>query len=180
MDEIQNVLTATNPQKVLNFFLNRPGQELIEREVQKTVKISKSGVNYALRELVKANTLFRNKRGKMYFYSLNYKNPIIKQLKVLKTITYIHPGIKKIKELSSKIILFGSSARGENVTDSDIDLFVISNSKKEGIEKEINKLKCNQAIQLVVRTELKHTELKTKDPVFYEQIQQGIVLWERE
>lgn len=180
MDEIQNVLTATNPQKVLNFFLNRPGQELIEREVQKTVKISKSGVNYALRELVKANTLFRNKRGKMYFYSLNYKNPIIKQLKVLKTITYIHPGIKKIKELSSKIILFGSSARGENVTDSDIDLFVISNSKKEGIEKEINKLKCKQAIQLVVRTELKHTELKTKDPVFYEQIQQGIVLWERE
>lgn len=180
MDEIQNVLIVTNSQKVLNFFLNCPGQELTEREVQKTAKISKSGANYALRELVKVDTLFRNKKGKMCFYSLNYKNPIIKQLKTLKAIIYIHPIIKKIKELSSKIILFGSSARGENVADSDMDLFVISNNKKEEIEKEINKLKCKQKIQLIVRTELKHTELKIKDPTFYEQVQRGIILWERE
>lgn len=176
----KNVLVATNSQGVLNFFLDHPGREFIEKEVQKAVGISKSGTNYALRELASAKFLFIYKKGNVHFYSLNYKSPAVKQLKVLKTIIYIQPILEKLERLSSKVILFGSSARGEDVADSDVDLFVISNNKREEIERQINNLRFKRRIQLLVRTELGHTELKVKDPTFYEQVQRGTILWEKE
>ncbi|MBU2541146.1 MAG: nucleotidyltransferase domain-containing protein [Candidatus Omnitrophica bacterium] len=180
MDNAKSILVATNSQKVLEFFLDHPGRELTEKETQNSVKVSKSGTNYALRELAKANFLLRDKKGKMSFYSLNYKNPAIKQLKVLKIIMFIQPIIKKLAVSSSQITLFGSSARGEDISDSDIDLFVISNSKKQELERVIEKIRLKRKIQLIVETELFHTELKVKSPDFYEQVQRGIVLWRRE
>lgn len=179
MDKIKIILVSTNSQKILDFFLGYPGKDFIEKEVQRATKISKSGVNYALRELSQTRLLFKNKKGKIYFYTLDYKNSVIKQLKVLKVIIQLNPLLRKLEKLSSKVILFGSSARGEDVIDSDVDLFVISNYKREEIEKQIESLKFKRKIQLVVHTELSHTELKRKDSVFYEQIQQGITLWEK-
>lgn len=180
MEKIKAILTATNPQKILDFLCDHQGEELTEKDIRKAAKISKSGTNYALRDLEKTAVLVRKGRGKIYFYSLGYKNPVVKQLKVLKTVVYIQPVINKLKELSSKVILFGSAARGEDVSNSDIDLFVISNNKKETIEEQISKLKIRRKLQLVVRTELAHTEFKIKDPVFYAQVQQGIILWQKE
>jgi predicted nucleotidyltransferase len=180
MDYANAILVATNSQKVLEFFLGHPGREFTEKEAQTAVKLSKSGTNYALRELVQANLLFKDKRGKMSLYSLNYKNAVIKQLKVLKIIMYLQPIIKKMAAFSSRIALFGSSSRGEDISDSDIDLFVISNSKKSELEKAIGRIKLKRKIQLIVETELAHTELKVKSPDFYEQVQGGIVLWRKE
>lgn len=180
MEKITNILIATNSQKVLNFFLDHPGKDFIEREIKKVTKLSKSGINYALKELVGVQAVYRNKKGKINLYSLDYKHPLVKQLKVLKTITYLQPLIRKLKTVSSKIILFGSASRGEDIPESDIDLFIFSNNKKEDIECEMNKLKLKRKVQLVVRTELGHTELKNRDPIFYEQVQRGIVVWEKE
>lgn len=179
MDRNQNILVSTNSQKALNFFLDQPGNEFTEKEIQKVVKISKSGINYALRSLVKAGFLSMYKRGKMHFYVLNYKNPIVKHLKVVKTIIQIQPLLKGLEKLSSKVILFGSSSRGENIADSDVDLFIITHNKTE-IEREIKKFRFKRKIQPVFRTELKYTEMRQTDPVFYEQVKQGIVLWEGE
>jgi len=179
MKRNQNILVATNPQKVLNFLLDHPEKEFVEKEIQKTVKISKSGTNYALRELLRAKFLFRNKKGKQNLYSLNYKNQIIKQLKVIKAIIQIQPLVESLKKLSSKVILFGSSSRGEDMVNSDIDLFTISHNKEE-IEQSVRNFKSKRKIQVIIRTELKYTEMKQTDPTFYEQVSRGIVLWERE
>ncbi|MFQ6083681.1 MAG: nucleotidyltransferase domain-containing protein [Candidatus Aminicenantia bacterium] len=180
MNKNQKILVATNSQKVLNFFLDYPGKEFVEREIREALGISKSGANYALRELIKTNFILMYKKGKIHLYSLNYKNPVVKQLKVLKTIIYIQPILKKLERLSSKVILFGSSSRGEDIEDSDMDLFVVTNNKKEKIEAQINKLKLKRKVQLVVRSELGEIELKDNDPTFYEQVQKGIILWQRE
>jgi len=179
MNRIQSILAATNSQKVLSFFLHRPGEEFVEKEIQKAVKISKSGTNYALRELVETNFLFRKKKGNQHLYSLNYKNLLIKQLKVIKTIIQLQPLLEPLQKLSSKIILFGSSSRGEDIVDSDIDLFILTHNKVE-IEEEVKKFRFKRKIQPVIYTELKYTEMKRIDPVFYEQVNQGIVLWEQE
>jgi len=179
MRKLKKILIATNTQKVLDFFLDHLGKELTEKEIQAFVKISKSGVNYALKDLVSSGALYRIKKGRMSFYSLDYKIPSIKQLKILKVIICLEPIIKRLEKLSSQIILFGSSAHGEDISDSDIDLFIISNFQRDDLEKEIKKVKLKRKIQLIVKTELGHTELKTKDPDFYEQIQRGIVLWKK-
>ena len=102
----KNILVTTNAQKVLHFLIDHPIRDFFESEIQKATKISKSGVNYALRELVITDFLFRTKRGKAFFYTLNHKNIVVKQLKVIETIDQISGILKKLKSLSSKIVLW--------------------------------------------------------------------------
>ncbi len=175
----KGILFVTNTQKVLDFFLNNPGEEFLGRNLEGKTGISRSGIYYALKELADEGFLCQYVKGGINFYSLNYNNPVVKQLKVLKTIMEIQPLLRELKKFASRIILFGSSSRGENVKDSDIDLFIITHNKK-AIEKEITKFKLKQRIQAVKMTEVEYVELKRRDPVFYEQINRGILLWEAE
>ena len=175
----KNILVTTNAQKVLHFLIDHPIRDFLESEIQKAIKISKSGVNYALRELVTTDFLFRTKRGKAFFYTLNHKNIVVKQLKVIETIDQISGILKKLKPLSSKIVLFGSSSRGENTPDSDIDLLIISRNK-EHVMKQIKSHRNKRNIQSIVYSNLNFIEKKKTDPIFYEQANKGIVLWEEE
>jgi predicted nucleotidyltransferase len=177
MTKNKGILFVTNTQKVLDFFLNKPGEEFLGRELEEKVGISRSGIYYALKELTNKGFLCQCVKSRINFYSLNYNNPVVKHLKVLKTVIEIQPLLEKLKKLSSRIVLFGSSSRGETVKDSDIDLFIITHNKA-AIEKEITKFGSKQRIQAVKKTELEYVELKRNDPVFYEQINRGILLWE--
>src|SRR3989344_3947103 len=51
---------------------------------------------------------------------------------------YLLKGLKEPKEIKN-IILFGSSARGDITKDSDIDIFIETDSKSKKIEERINK-----------------------------------------
>ncbi|MEW6042214.1 MAG: nucleotidyltransferase domain-containing protein, partial [Elusimicrobiota bacterium] len=76
---------------------------------------------------------------------------------------------EKLKPISSKIILFGSSCRGENTSDSDIDLLIISHNKDK-IKEFISKMKSKRKIQAVIRTELNFSEMKQTNSDFYDQV----------
>jgi predicted nucleotidyltransferase len=172
----KDVLIATNAQKILYFLIDNPMRDFLEGEIQQATKISKSGVNYALRDLVAADFLFRTKRGRSFFYTLNHKNLVVKQLKIIETITHLNSLLKKLILVSSKIILFGSSSRGENTPDSDIDLLLISRNK-DLVLAEIKKYK-GRKIQPIIWTNTDLLEKKKTDPVFYDQINKGLVLGE--
>lgn len=174
---MNKILFATNSQKILEFLIQTPGEEYLSREIQIAVKISKAGANFALNDLVRAEFVIRKKRGKMYLYTVNYDHPIIKQLKILKVIMSLGLLLKKIKSKSQKIILYGSSSRGENTKDSDIDLLVVTNSLPE-IERIVKNNSKGKAIQLITRTPLMYIEMEKTDPTFYAEIERGIVLWE--
>lgn len=172
-----NILTATNPQKALNVFLEHPHKEYIESEIQKITGMSRAGVNFALRDLVKASYIIRELKGKTYFYSLQRSNPVVKQLKVLANIRYLLPLINKLKLISDTIILYGSSARGEDHEDSDLDLFFISHNKEE-IASYINRFKPKRKIQYIVKTTLDYEDMKKTDPYFHNEINSGVKLWD--
>ena len=110
-------------------------------------------------------------------YAINFDHPIVKQLKVLKVIIFLNPLLKKIRNKSQKIILYGSSSRGENTKDSDIDLFVVTNFLLE-VEKTIKNSSKGKSIQLILGTPLKYIEMEKSDPIFYAEIERGIVLLE--
>ncbi len=173
----KNILIATNAQKILHFLINSPIRDFLETEIQQATKISKSGVNYALRDLMSTDFLFRTKRGKTFFYTLNYENPIVKHLKVIEIIRQLSGLLNKLKPLSSRIILFGSSSRGEDQADSDIDLLIISRNKDAVVE-QIKKFGGNRKIQSIICTNLSFIEKEKTDPVFYQQVNKGIVLWD--
>ncbi|MFH1305159.1 MAG: nucleotidyltransferase domain-containing protein [Candidatus Omnitrophota bacterium] len=173
----QDILIATNAQKVLHFLLSRLLEDFLETEIQQATKLSKSGINYALRALVKTDYISRHKRGKAYFYQLNRSNLIVKQLKIIETIAHLNGLLEKLKPLCSKIILFGSSSRGEDTPDSDIDLLIISRSKGLVID-QIKKSKSGREIQPVICTNVEFLEKAKTDPVFHEQANRGLVTWD--
>ena len=174
---MNKLLVATNTQKILDFLIQHPGIQFLAGEIQKVVKISKGGVNLSLRKLAKEKLVKREKRGKFFLYSIEHTQPIIRQLKVLKNIEVLSPLVSKIRGISKKIVLFGSSARGEDVPESDIDLFVLSNSPKEA-ENAIKKYKFTRGLQLIIKTPVAFAEMDKKEPVFFEEISRGITLWE--
>ena len=173
----KNILTSTNAQKILWFFLTRPLDDFLENEIQLATKLSRSGVNYGLRDLSETDYISRNKRGKSYFYQLNRSNLVVKQLKIIETLIQIGAIVDKIKPLSTKIILFGSSSRGEDTSDSDVDLLIVSRSKSNLLEK-IKQAKTLRKIETIIYTNIELLEKKKTDPIFYEQVNKGIVLWE--
>lgn len=176
---MKRILVNTNVQKILWFLIQHPGKEYLEKEIQKNTKISKAGVNFALKDLWKTKLTRRQKRGKIAFYTVNYTHPVIKQLKVLKIILEVNSILEKLKPKSEKIILYGSCSRGEDTEQSDLDLFIVTNSSEDEILNMINKWRLKRKFQIVVRSLLKYVEMESNEPTFYREVNQGIVLWEK-
>ncbi|MCX5781084.1 MAG: nucleotidyltransferase domain-containing protein [Elusimicrobia bacterium] len=175
---MNKIFTFTSTQKILEFLAKFPGTQFLATEIQDNVKISKGGLNQSLRELSKEGLVHRIKKGKIFLYSVNHSNPIVKQFKILKNIESLLPVTNKLNEISEKIVLFGSSARGEDSFESDIDLFVLTRDP-EAVNEAIRKYKLERKVQLIVRTPVVYSGMEKKEPVFFEEIQRGITLWEK-
>lgn len=172
---MNNIFAKTSHQIILKFLSGFPNSTFFEKEIAEKSGLSSGATNSALKQLVKEELVILEKKGRMCFYSINYKNPVIKQWKVLNNVIDISSVIEKIKDVSEKIILFGSAKEGVNIDESDVDLFVITNSP-EVVKKRIGN---NKKIQLITKTLLEFIELKSKKSEFYEEVNRGIVLWEK-
>jgi predicted nucleotidyltransferase len=178
-------LISTNDQKILRFFLLHPKEAMFEREISRRTRLSPSSTNHSLKRLYKAGILNRRRNGKMCYYSVDTRNPYLREFKILNNLLLIEPVIERLKNHSHKIVLFGSWAEGTDTEDSDIDLFIVS-SEGEDVRSIVNKFSYSskvgdRKIQAVI---MKPEELlKTKDRqegVFLDQVDKGKVLWERE
>lgn len=174
---MRKIIISTNTQKTLDFFLQRPEEEYTAKEVQRSTGISKSGINLALRELAKNGFINRKKRDKIYLFSLVHSDPVVRQMKVLRTVLLLNGLLNKLRKYSEQIILFGSCARGEDISTSDVDLFVLTRQKGE-VRKVLEDTKLARTVQSIVRTPVECSEMKIKEKVFYDEIARGINLWE--
>ncbi|MCX5686901.1 MAG: nucleotidyltransferase domain-containing protein [Candidatus Omnitrophica bacterium] len=172
-----DIFGATNSLKVLSYLAEHPGKEFLCSEIQEAFSISRAGVYIALGELARQNLVSKVKKGKQLFYSIIYDDSAIKQFKVLKNILVLRPLVSKLKSLSKKIILYGSTSRGENDPSSDIDLFILSN-EPEAIKKIVNSIKTKQKIQSVIKTPSELADFKDKEKTYYAEVDRGITLWE--
>ena len=89
----------------------------------------------------------------------------------------LFPLVERLRIFSKKIVLYGSVSRGEDTSDSDLDLFVLT-ADPEAAAKGIPQQWAGHKIQAVVKTPADWAEFKDKEPVFYEEVSRGIVLWE--
>lgn len=172
-----SIFSATNSLKVLSCLAERPGKELLGREIQKITVISRGGVYLALNELIRQKLVSTTKRGRFLFYSIIYNDSAIKQFKVLKNVLALRPLVSRLKPSCRKIVLYGSYARGENDLSSDIDLFILSKNP-EATKDNISSIKTKQKIQAVIKTSSELTEFKESEKVFMQEVERGIVLWE--
>lgn len=172
-----DIFSATNALKILSFLIKNPGREFLGSEIRKAVPVSRAGVYIALQELVKQKLVYRVKKGKIFMYSALYDEPIIKQFKTMKNMQFLKPLIERLKNYSKKIVLYGSASRGEDSSESDIDLFILAKNS-ESARDVVSRLKTKRKIQAVVKSPSELADIKDKDKIYYDEINIGITLWE--
>ncbi|MCX5994196.1 MAG: nucleotidyltransferase domain-containing protein [Chloroflexi bacterium] len=172
-----SILRSTNTLKVLAFLAENSGRDFTAGELLQNIMISKAGIYLALAELLKLDLINRAQRGKFTLYSVKYADPFIKQFKVLQNITLFRPLISRLGPLAKRIVLFGSTGRGEDRKDSDIDLFILA-TNPAAVNKAVSALKFSRKIQAIVKTPAEFSDMKDTNGVFVNEIERGIALWE--
>jgi predicted nucleotidyltransferase len=163
--------------QILTFLARNPDKQFYIREIAKNMNKSVGGTHKTLKSLKKMGFIKENKSGKNIYYQINRMNPSIKNFKIFMIINELTPLLNKLKEISEKVILFGSCANGEDTDESDVDIFILTN-EKEKVNKKISNTKFNRKIQAVVVTTGDLMKIKEKDKGFYQEINKGITLWD--
>lgn len=180
---LHNHLISTNSQRVLSLLVKLSDQKLYEREVARRLGISSGSANRALNELFSSGVVSRRQEGKMYFYSINPSDAALIEFKKIVNLMLIEPLIEELKKISNRIVLYGSCAIGTDTSESDIDLFVISNTKKD-VSDIISDFRFPKGyesihIQPVIKTPVEMLEEGKSEQIFMEEVERGIVLWEK-
>lgn len=164
--------------QILSFLAKNPLGTFYGREVAHQTGISAGAANQALNTLIKNGLVHREKRGRIYFYSVLMENPIVRQFKIFENVLDLAPLIDKIKGLCERIILFGSCAQGNDTAESDIDLFIQTENPNE-VRNRLRTAKFRERLKPILANNLELIRLKRKDKSFWEQISKGILLWEK-
>jgi len=165
--------------KVLEFFFADSRAEYHEREVIRRAKISKGSANKILRHLASLALLIRTQKGRMVFYRLNEGDPRVKQLKILNNVWTLRGFVVENEERTRKMILFGSSAEGMDIGESDFDILILGDHKtilKESISR-FNQ-KNSRKISPIILDMDEFVKMKREDKPLFERIDRGIILWE--
>ncbi len=119
--------------RILREFFDFPRRGFHIREISRRTLLSQPSVTIHLNELLKDNLILKEKNG-IYptfkanrdndLFRLYKKNDILIRLKTTGLIDYINDAC-----FPKSIILFGSSSKGEDIEESDIDLFIQSKEK---------------------------------------------------
>jgi len=163
--------------QILTFLARNPDKQFYIREIAKNMDKSVGGTHKTLKSLKEMSFIKDNKSGKNIYYQINQMNPSIKNFKIFMTINELTILINKLKDMSEKIILFGSCANGEDTNESDIDMLIMTN-EKDKVDKKILNTKSDRKIQAIVVNAGDLMKIKEKDKGFYQEINKGITLWD--
>lgn len=148
------MLQNCNVVKVAACFFYEPTKEHYLKEISKKTNLAHTSVKNYLIELKHAGIITEriDKKGSRKFplYKANIEYAAYKRYKALFNIINLYESgmVEHLKDnfMPKSIVLFGSYQRGEDLEDSDIDLFV--ECKKEEISLDKFKKKLHRNIQL--------------------------------
>jgi len=146
------------------------------REISKKTKISVGSASQGLRKLNGLGIIKREKKGKETYYSTETESPLLKHFKIFLNLLMLNEMVLKLKNISKKIVLFGSTARGEDKAESDIDIFILAN-QKDKVKEIIRRAKSERRISPIIVNSNEFVTLKNKDIALYRKINEGVTLW---
>ena len=167
--------------KIINLFLEYPEKEYHVREIAKLTGISPTTASKYLEALKKKNLLTSKYERNHLLYASKTDSQEYINLKVYTNLEKIRTSglIKFLEEklnYPSTIILFGSFAKGENISRSDIDIFILAESKKQlALEKYEKILK--HEIQLFTFSKQEFNKLKKTNKELFNNIVNGYTLY---
>lgn len=133
MSQLANALFTTTQQKVLGLLYTQPDQSFYTREILKKTGMGVATIKRELDRMVAAGILTMTPVGNQHHYQANRGCPIYEELAgiVRKTFGVADLVRAALTPLSDKIgaaFIYGSFARGEETTNSDIDLMIIADN----------------------------------------------------
>ena len=128
--DLAAVLFPGTKRKILALFFLNPDQEYYFSEVVRLTGTRQGVIQRELKSLADAEILNTEKRGRQKFYSVNRRHPIFPDLRnvIFKTFGVIDKVREALEPLGEKIdvaFVYGSFARGQEVSGSDLDLFLV-------------------------------------------------------
>jgi len=165
---------------ILKYFFEEPEKEFHVRELAKLTKKSPTTMSKYLKKLKKQEILISKSERNHLLFRANTKNKKFESLKF----NYNTDIIRKsglvdylIEEFNNPeaIILFGSFRKAENNSNSDIDLLVISSSKKKPNLSKFEK-KLNHKIQLFVHSNKELNDMKIRNKELLNNFLNGFIL----
>jgi predicted nucleotidyltransferase len=144
-------------------------REISVREYAKLTKVSPPTASTTLKKYEKEGLLFLQKKG-IYYYFRASRNSIFVdlsriywKLKLNPFVSYLLPQAKY-----GKIILFGSTSKGENMRESDLDIYIDVPKKNINVFEYEKKL--GRRIELHFMEEMENESLKIN-------IEKGVFLY---
>lgn len=176
---LESLLFATPEQRVLRLLLGEPTTTLTPRVISSKLKGVRGlggsdGIQKVLTDLESLGLVdfVDNHRA----VRLHDENVVAHMLKTFAAICDLE-GLRKLLEpISSKGVLFGSRSTGRARSDSNYDLFVVSEIPDE-VRKVSGRHPLAKDLELVVWTPDGYPDLERQDPSLHRKVTEGVVLW---
>jgi predicted nucleotidyltransferase len=178
-----NYIYNRNPILVLSYISKFRGHniEITASKISKKLELSIGSVYGILKEFDDAGFIKGTKIGRATIYEPMRSNPIIKQFRIFDNLLFLTNLVEQLKDLTRKIILFGSCSSGEDTIDSDIDIFIIADCDMQtDVRRILSDFKSEREIKSVIMDSMELMEMERNDHVFYKEIHKGIVVWGEE
>ena len=163
----------------LNLFFEEPNREFHLRELSRLLKKNPVTIKNHLKEFKKLEAIKCVKSRGLEIYSANLENPYYKEFKrIYNRFKIIESGLLDFlkKEFSlPTIVIFGSYERGEDNKNSDIDIFILSEVKKEIPLKDFEK-RLNKPIQLHIKSKKEFERMKKDNKELINSILNGSII----
>jgi predicted nucleotidyltransferase len=162
--------------QVLNY-LTLSQEPAFISEIARNIGLGKSSVSRALKALKNYSFIKYAQRGKSVFCEVDRGSPALAKIRLALNLIEIQPKLVALKKIAKKIVLYGSCSKGTDTHESDIDLMVITTDKPKTM-KLTQGIKFDRHAQWVIKTPHEYIVLIDKEPVFAEELANGITLWE--
>lgn len=175
-----NIYIETSMQRVIELFFKYPDKEFSLSDVAKEARVKKSNLNKILNELHKNNLINIVKLKNIWRIKANGDEWNFIKYKIVYNLNFIYTSglIDYLTEYFNNpksIILFGSFAKGEDNTDSDIDIAIYAEKIKEYKTVNIDKLK-NYEKEVNRKIQIHLFNYNVVDINIFNNIANGIVL----
>lgn len=175
---LEQLLTNKSADKILRFLTLNRDASFYDKEVSERIGLSRGVTNQILNRFQKASIVHRERRGRMWFYTVT-ESPLVNSYRIYDNLVTLNELVNELKPLAQRVILFGSAAKGGDTAASDIDLFIIS-AQKEQVLAKIRDLRIDREVKPVVQTPAEYAASRSKDKAFYDQVENGLKLYEEE
>lgn len=180
---LADILVKTPEQRIFSLFAMKPDRPFYLREISKNLNISLGATHGALAALEKARILTSRTVGKTRLFEVYDENSqaVLKTFRVFNTVLLLEPLVELLKGHTSRVILFGSFARGTFTQESDLDLFIVS-EEREAVLGQISDFLRNIEVDIrpVVMGSVEWMNLEKVDPEFFLEVTGGLPLWEKQ